>query len=49
MATSLKKFIQEIAGKKAPGPSTSFTVFHIFYALELLFRSLLAETNWPKS
>lgn len=36
MALSLKAFIQQVAGKKAPGPSTSFTVFHIFYALELL-------------
>ena len=44
MAVSLKKFIQEIAGKKAPGPSTSFTVFHVFYALELM----AAETSWQK-
>ena len=36
MASSLKKFMQQIAGKKAPGPSTTFTIFHIFYALELL-------------
>ncbi len=36
MAQSLKKFIQQIAGKKAPGPSTTFTIFHVFYALELL-------------
>jgi predicted transcriptional regulator len=36
MAASLKKFIQQIAGKKAPGPSTTFTIFHVFYALELL-------------
>ena len=36
MATSLKKFILGISGKKAPGPSTSFTVFHIFCALELM-------------
>jgi predicted transcriptional regulator len=36
MAVTLKKFIQTVAGKKAPGPSTTFTVFHIFYALELL-------------
>ncbi len=36
MSSALKKLIQEIAGKKAPGPSTTFTVFHIFYALELL-------------
>ena len=36
MAVSLKKFMQQIAGKKAPGPSTTFTIFHVFYALELI-------------
>lgn len=36
MALSLKKFLQQVSGKKAPGPSTSFTIFHVYYALELL-------------
>jgi len=36
MVANLKKFMQDIASKKAPGPSTSFTIFHIFYSLELL-------------
>ena len=36
MVSSLKKFMQQIAGKKAPGPSTTFTIFHVFYALELM-------------
>jgi|AGTN01.2.fsa_nt_gi hypothetical protein len=36
MATSLKKFMQQLSSKKAPGPSTSFTIFHVFYALQLL-------------
>jgi predicted transcriptional regulator len=36
MVTSLKELMQEISGKKAPGPSTTFTVFHVFYSLELL-------------
>jgi predicted transcriptional regulator len=36
MAASFKRFMQQIAGKKAPGPSTTFTIFHIFYALELM-------------
>jgi predicted transcriptional regulator len=36
MVVSFKKFMQQIAGKKAPGPSTSFTIFHVFYALDLL-------------
>jgi predicted transcriptional regulator len=45
MAASMKKFINEIAGKKAPGPSTTFTVFHIFYALELLSQKPLGRNK----
>jgi predicted transcriptional regulator len=45
MAASLKKFIQEIAGKKAPGPSTTFTIFHIFYALELMAQKPLGRNK----
>jgi biotin operon repressor len=48
MAASLKKFIQEIAGKKAPGPSTTFTVFHIFYALELMSQKPLGRNKLAK-
>ncbi len=36
MAASLKKFMQQISGKKAPGPSTTFSIFHVFYALQLM-------------
>jgi predicted transcriptional regulator len=36
MVTSLKQVMQEISSKKAPGPSTTYTVFHVFYALELM-------------
>jgi predicted transcriptional regulator len=35
-AGSFKKFIESLANEKAPGPSTTFSMFHIFYALELL-------------
>jgi predicted transcriptional regulator len=45
MAASLKKFIQGIAGKKAPGPSTTFTVFHVFYALELMAQKPLGRNK----
>src|SRR5512137_1314699 len=45
MVLSLKKFIQQIAGKKAPGPSTTFTIFHIFYALELLAQKPLGRNK----
>jgi predicted transcriptional regulator len=48
MAASLKKFIQEVAGKKAPGPSTTFSVFHIFYALELLSKEPLGRNKLAK-
>ena len=48
MAVPLKKFIQGIAGKKAPGPSTSFTVFHIFFALELLAKQPLGRNKMAK-
>ena len=48
MTTSLKKFISEIAGKKAPGPSTSFTVFHVFYALELMAQKPLGRNKLSK-
>lgn len=45
MVASLKKFMQEIAGKKAPGPSTSFTIFHVFYALELMAHKSLGRNK----
>ena len=45
MAASLKKFMQQIAGKKAPGPSTTFTIFHVFYALELLSQKSLGRNK----
>jgi predicted transcriptional regulator len=48
MASTLKKLIQEIAGKKAPGPSTTFTVFHIFYALELMTKKPLGRNKLAK-
>jgi predicted transcriptional regulator len=48
MAESLKKFITEVAGKKAPGPSTTFTVFHVFYALELLSQKPIGRNTLAK-
>jgi predicted transcriptional regulator len=45
MAVSLKRLIQQIADKKAPGPSTTFTIFHIFYALELMSQKALGRNK----
>jgi len=36
MASMFKQFIEGVAGEKAPGPSTTFSAAHIFYALELV-------------
>ena len=36
MAFRLKRLIEDVAGEKAPGPSTTFSVAHIFFALELI-------------
>jgi hypothetical protein len=45
MAANLKKFMQNIASKRAPGPSTSFTIFHVYYALELLSQKPLGRNK----
>src|SRR3972149_11425704 len=36
MKSAFKQFIEDVASQKAPGPSTTFTVPHIFFALELM-------------
>lgn len=45
MVVSLKKFMQQIAGKKAPGPSTTFTIFHVFFALDLIAQNPLGRNK----
>ena len=35
-ASTFKQQIENLAKEKAPGPSTTFSVFHLFYALELM-------------
>ncbi len=36
MTSQFKRFIESLASPKGPGPSTTFSMFHIFYALEIL-------------
>ena len=36
MSFTSKKFVENLSREKAPGPSTSFSVYHLFYALELM-------------
>jgi DNA-binding MarR family transcriptional regulator len=36
MTSQFKRFIESLASPKGPGPSTTFSMFHILYALELM-------------
>ena len=36
MSLNLKKIIEYIVKEKSPGPSPTFSMFHVFYALELI-------------
>ncbi len=45
MTSTLKAFISSLAGAKAPGPNTTFTVFHIFYALELMSQKTIGRNK----
>jgi predicted transcriptional regulator len=45
MVLSLKKIINSTTDKKAPGPSTTFTLFHIFCALEQLSQGPLGRNK----
>lgn len=45
MASTLKQFIQETTEKKAPGPSITYTPFHIFCALELIAKEPLGRNK----
>lgn len=45
MTSTLKEFISSLAGTKAPGPNTTFTVFHIFYALELMAKKTIGRNK----
>jgi len=45
MASTFKQFIENVAGEKAPRPSTTFSVAHIFSALELISEKPLGRNK----
>ncbi len=45
MPSTFKKFIENLARGKAPGPSTSFSMFHFFLALELMAKKPLGRNK----
>ncbi len=45
MTSPIKRLIESLAGPKGPGPSTTFSIFHIFYALELMARKPIGRNK----
>ncbi len=48
MTSKFKQFIEELAYQKAPGPSTTFTPSHIFFALELISEKPIGRNSLAK-
>jgi predicted transcriptional regulator len=48
MSLKVKKVIEEIVHEKGPGPSTSFSMFHVFYALELISEKSIGRSRLAK-
>jgi predicted transcriptional regulator len=45
MTSQFKNFIESLASPKGAGPSTTFSMFHIFYALELMAKKPLGRNK----
>ena len=45
MTSQFKSFIESLASPKGPGPSTTFSMFHIFYALELVAKKPIGSNK----
>jgi predicted transcriptional regulator len=48
MTLKFKRYIEDIASQKAPGPSSTFTVSHIFFALELMAEKPIGRNKLAK-
>ena len=48
MTSSFKRLIESLASPKGPGPSTTFSMFHIFYALELMAEKPIGRNKLAK-
>jgi predicted transcriptional regulator len=45
MIPRFKSFIESLASPKGPGPSTTFSMFHIFYAFELMVKKPIGRNK----
>jgi predicted transcriptional regulator len=48
MPSQFKKFIESLARPKGPGPSTTFSMFHVFYALEFMAEKPIGRSKLAK-
>jgi predicted transcriptional regulator len=48
MTSSFKRLIESLASPKGPGPSTTFSMFHIFSALELMAEKSIGRNKLAK-
>lgn len=49
MPSKLKKLLERVVGEKAPGPSPTFSVFHVLYAMELIAEKKLGRGKLAES
>lgn len=49
MSTKLKEFLERVVGERAPGPSPTFSIFHILYAMELIAEKKLGRGKLAES
>jgi len=45
MKSAFRQFIEDVVSQKAPGPSTTFTVSHIFFALDLMAEKTIGRNK----
>lgn len=48
MTSNVKEIIKGIVNQKAQGPSTSFSMFHVFYLLELISKTTMGRNKLAK-
>ena len=48
MSLNVKKIIENIVQEKSPGPSPTFSMFHVFYALELISENPIGRSRLAK-
>ena len=48
MNLNVKELIEKIVHKKGPGPSTTFSMFHVYYAIELISKKTIGRNRIAK-